>query len=158
MIMYIVGDATKPVCDTPGNIRIIPHICNSIGVWGAGFVKAISKKWPEAEREYRQLDEYKLGSVQFVKVDNNTIIANMIAQEGVGLANGPPIRYESLAKTLAKVDRLAHLLSDKYYVSIHMPKIGTGLAGGKWELIEPLLQSHLHFDTYVYILESEINA
>jgi hypothetical protein len=27
--------------------------------------------------------------------------------------------------------------------SVHMPRIGCGLAGGKWEKIEPIIQKHL---------------
>jgi hypothetical protein len=38
---------------------------------------------------------------------------------------------------------------------IHMPRIGCGLAGGKWDQIEPLLEEHLAragFDVRVYDL------
>ncbi len=27
--------------------------------------------------------------------------------------------------------------------SVHMPRIGCGLAGGKWEVVEPLIEEHL---------------
>jgi hypothetical protein len=40
-IQYIAGDATAPIGD--GN-KIIAHVCNDIGAWGAGFVLAISKR------------------------------------------------------------------------------------------------------------------
>jgi O-acetyl-ADP-ribose deacetylase (regulator of RNase III) len=50
-ISYIKGDATNPAGQ--GN-KIIVHICNDIGGWGKGFVMAISKRWKEPERKYRE--------------------------------------------------------------------------------------------------------
>ena len=37
--------------------------------------------------------------------------------------------------------------------SVHMPRIGCGLAGGKWEKIEPIIEAELvtkGVDVYVY--------
>ena len=39
--------------------------------------------------------------------------------------------------------------------SVHMPRIGCGLAGGNWDQIEPLLEEHLAmagFDVRMYDL------
>ena len=94
MIHYCIGDAVYPNCT--GNI-IIPHICNDIGGWGAGFVLAISKRWKLPEQKYyewyKSNNNFRLGEVQFVKVEDNIIIANMIAQKDIIPKNGtPPIR------------------------------------------------------------------
>ena len=48
----------------------------------------------------------------------------------------PPVRYEAIEKCLATVDDKAKELS----ASIHMPRIGCGLAGGNWDAIEPLIE------------------
>jgi len=120
---------------------------------------ALSKKWLEPEAKYRQLQDYKLGTTQFVKVDDNIIVANMIAQEGTGYKNGPPIRYDALRQALALVNNCAEKIKNLgHTVSIHMPKIGSGLAGGKWPIIEQIIMEELNSDVYVYILESEYNA
>lgn len=50
MINYVTGDATKPQGD---GIKIIAHICNNRKGWGKGFVLAISRRWAEPERIYR---------------------------------------------------------------------------------------------------------
>ena len=50
-INYLKGDATVPAGDGP---KVIVHICNDVGAWGKGFVLAISKRWPTAERDYRK--------------------------------------------------------------------------------------------------------
>ncbi len=46
----IKGDATSP--QAKGR-KVIAHICNDLGGWGKGFVLAISRRWPEPERDYR---------------------------------------------------------------------------------------------------------
>ena len=78
-ITYTKGDATRPA--GAGN-KIIVHICNDIGGWGKGFVMAVSKRWLEPEQQYRQWHQSKqnfaLGEVQFVQVDLDTWVANMI--------------------------------------------------------------------------------
>jgi len=141
-IQYTKGDATNPVAE--GN-KIIVHICNDVGGWGKGFVMAISNKWKEPEQEYR--DWYKsnkhfaLGEVQFVKVNNDTWVANMIAQRDTrnDKDGNPPIRYKAVLDALKKVGAFAN----ENNASVHMPRIGCGLAGGTWDKIEPLISETL---------------
>jgi O-acetyl-ADP-ribose deacetylase (regulator of RNase III) len=64
----------------------------------------------------------------------------MIGQHGLRNAGGePPIRYDAVGKCLAKVAAKAKELG----ASVHMPRIGCGLAGGRWEVIEPLIVQSL---------------
>lgn len=141
-IRYVKGDATNPA--SKGN-KIIVHICNDIGAWGKGFVLALSAKWQEPEKEYK--DWFKsqkylaLGEVQFVRVADDIWVANLIGQRDIrknqqGL---PPIRYEAVAEGLKKVGEYAKEIQ----ASIHMPKIGCGLAGGRWAKMEPLVARNL---------------
>ncbi|MCR6639504.1 MAG: macro domain-containing protein [Sporocytophaga sp.] len=141
-IEYTKGDATRPV--GTGN-KIIVHVCNDIGGWGKGFVMAISKKWKSPETEYRKWhqskDKFELGEVQFVQVENDIWVGNMIGQRNIkpNLKGIPPIRYEAVKECLSKVGEFA--LTNN--ASVHMPRIGCGLAGGKWEDIEPLIREEL---------------
>jgi O-acetyl-ADP-ribose deacetylase (regulator of RNase III) len=77
-INYIKGDATAP---THSGNKIIVHICNDIGGWGKGFVMAISKRWKEPELQYRawykSQENFDLGQVQFVQVEENLWVANL---------------------------------------------------------------------------------
>jgi O-acetyl-ADP-ribose deacetylase (regulator of RNase III) len=142
-ITYLKGDATCP--QAKGN-RIIAHVCNDVGGWGKGFVLAISRRWPEPEAEYRKWyasgkdGGFALGETQFVQVEPYVWVANMVAQRGIKTgSSGPPIRYEAVAACLEKVAEKAVELS----ASVHMPRIGCGLAGGDWSRIEPLIEEHL---------------
>lgn len=143
MIEYVTGDATCP--KTNGN-KIIAHICNDNGGWGKGFVVAISKKWKEPEVAYRQWYKdhlgggFTLGEIQIVKVEKDLFVANMIAQHGYKSKNNPvPLNYDALDDCLAKLGAE----SLKLNASVHMPRIGCGLAGGTWEEISPLIARHL---------------
>ncbi len=142
-IHYLEGDATSP--QAKGH-KVIAHVCNDIGGWGKGFVLAISKRWPEPEREYRRWhreragNDFGLGAVQLVEVDEYVTVANMVGQRGIKTgSNGPPVRYEAIESCLAKVAEHAAALP----ASVHMPRIGCGLAGGTWSKVEPLIERTL---------------
>ncbi|WP_417367927.1 Appr-1-p processing protein [Flavobacterium beibuense] len=141
-INYIKGDATNP--QDEGN-RIIVHICNDIGGWGKGFVMAVSKRWPEPEKQYREWhksgENFNLGETQFVQANENTWVANIIGQHKINKdeSGNPPIRYEAVLSGLEKTGAFAQQIN----ASVHMPRIGCGLAGGTWDKIEPLIISAL---------------
>lgn len=140
-IQYTTGDATNP--STPGP-KVIAHICNDIGGWGKGFVLAISKRWRAPEIQYREWfagrdsNDFALGGVQFVEVDATLWVANMIGQHKIKRGNDgvPPIRYDAVRSCLGS---LAQFASERG-ATVHMPRIGCGLAGGTWNAIEPLIE------------------
>jgi len=136
-IKYIKGDATQPIGD---GRKLLIHCCNTVGGWGSGFVVAISQKWKEPEVQYRKWSKghvkglkFELGAVQFVKVEKDIVIGNMIGQEGIkSKDNVAPIRYPAIIKCLEKVKDAA--LKNK--ASVHAPKFGSDRAGGNWDIIE----------------------
>lgn len=164
-ICYIEnGDAVYP--QYHGN-KLICHICNDIGAWGKGFVLAVSKRWDNPEKEYKKwannkFDEenksqFQLGNNQYVKVEPDITVVNMVAQRGIfpiydttTKQQIPPIRYDALRACLNKVAGKA-LTTD---ASVHLPKIGTGLAGGDWDVIEKIITECLvdkKIKTFVYL-------
>ena len=142
-IRYTTGDATAPQTDGEA---IVCHVCNDIGGWGRGFVLALSAKWEAPEAGFREWhrhrneNDYGLGAVLFVPVEESLWVANMVAQRDiVSGPEGPPIRYEAVDTCIQKVAAFA---ADRG-ASVHMPRIGCGLAGGSWDRIEPILVKHL---------------
>ena len=156
---YRIGDATQPY--GVGN-KVLVHVCNDVGAWGKGFVYAISKRWKEPEKQYRQWSKgdidipFQLGNVGYVQVEADLWVANLIGQHGrslpsspslrsrTGYAKGriagiPPIRYDAIRDGLENVAVFAPEKS----ASVHMPRIGAGLAGGKWETIEQIIKETL---------------
>lgn len=146
-INYVIGDATAPQGEGK---KIICHICNDIGAWGAGFVLALSNKWRYPEDFYRARQNYTLGDVDILSVEDNTYVANMIAQHGVRRdSNGvAPIRYEALTAALVKLNKRAKSMN----ASLHMPRIGSGLAGGDWKTIERIIETIVQVPVTVYDL------
>jgi O-acetyl-ADP-ribose deacetylase (regulator of RNase III) len=143
-IDYVRGDATCPQAKGP---KIVAHVCNDRGGWGKGFVVAVSRRWPEPEKAYRRWhreragNDFGLGAVQLVQVRADTWVANMIGQHGTRTARstGAPVRYEAIDECLRRLAGPAAELG----ASVHLPRIGCGLAGGRWELIEPLIATRL---------------
>ncbi|MDH2392847.1 macro domain-containing protein [Streptomyces sp. HNM0663] len=143
-ISYLRGDATAP---HGAGVKIIAHVCNDAGRWGRGFVLALSRRWPEPEAAFRRWHReradsgFGLGAVQLVQVAPYTWVANMVGQHGIRIGRtGPdPVRYEAIDAALAALGDKALELG----ASVHMPRIGCGLAGGTWERVEPLIAERL---------------
>ena len=144
-IHYLMGDATAP--QTEG-MKIIAHVSNDEGGWGKGFVVEISRRWKSPEREFRawakarETNDFGLGATQFVQCAPEIWVANMVGQHGIRRKGdkGPmPVRYEAIEQCLGDVAAKAGELN----ASVHMPRIGCGLAGGTWENIEPLIIAQL---------------
>ncbi len=96
MIKTETGDATSPRPNGKG--VIIAHICNTLGMWGAGFVKAVDKisrspqsaysglAYDHGSREqhgrYVTRANIPIGTLQFVEALPNLWVANMVVQKG----------------------------------------------------------------------------
>jgi O-acetyl-ADP-ribose deacetylase (regulator of RNase III) len=165
-VLHIKGDATTPI---DAGTRVIVHVVNDAGQWGKGFVVDLSERWKEPEEYY--LDQHKrarwkkaefeLGLVQWICIepgDYGIFVVNMIAQHGLRSSQNPvPLRYDELEKCLDQVAAGARGLMegmDERTVSVHMPKIGSGLAGGEWARIERIVDE-VFWDLPVYIYTKE---
>ncbi len=143
-IRYVTGDATAPLGTGP---RVLVHVCNDVGKWGKGFVLAISRRWKLPEQRFKAWyrgetgQSFALGEVQFVEVERALWVANLVGQRGLISKHGgePAIRYEAVRVGLAKVRAYAIAKG----ASVHMPRIGCGLAGGRWEELEPIIEIEL---------------
>jgi len=140
-IKYVNGDAAAPLA---GNgAAIIAHVCNDVGGWGRGFVLALSQRWQEPERSYRQwyrersANDFDLGAVQLVLVEPGLWVANIIGQHDIRATDeGPPVRYWAIEAGLADLADEA----DAMGAIVHMPRIGCGLAGGEWPTVEAIIK------------------
>ncbi len=98
----------------------------------------------------RSGDGFSLGMVQLVHVDKDLSVANMLAQHGyVSAANPVAVRYDAVDDLRKLAGRL------ESGTTVQMPRIGCGLAGGRWEKVEPILEERListGFEVRVYDL------
>lgn len=158
LVTYRKGDATLP----PERPAIVAHVCNDKGGWGSGFVRAVSDRFgPKPEACYRawasgfyggDSPPFELGEVQFVPVefdaagDYAVLVANMLAQAGYCSPSNPTaVRYPELECCLSMVSDQAVEMR----CAVHVPRIGCGLGGGDWNVVEGILLG-LEADVVVY--------
>jgi len=154
MIQYIKGDATYPKY---GGNKIIVHVCNDVGKWGSGFVLALSKRWLKPKDEYMKWyssqQDFKLGNCQIVKVSDDIYVANLIGQHKTVTkydVNYIPIRYDAIETGL----KLVKIKAQELNASIHMPRIGCGLAKGNWNTISDIIERTFdENNTQVYVYD-----
>lgn len=153
MITYLTGDASNPIGERP---CIITHVVNNVPAWGAGFVMAVSKRYPVDRSLYMDwvrgwgpfTEPAVFGGILPLEHDDGVTDVLLLAQNNIGrMRDGIPLDYDALASALAK---LAEYGPDQ---PIHMPRIGCGLAGGTWDRVGPMVDDILrHRAVYVYDL------
>lgn len=148
-IEYIIGDALEHPARLEQN-RVIAHVCNDYGLWGAGFVTAISKmSWcPETVyKAYNHGAGLRLGDIQVVYIRPRLWVVNMIAQD---MGAQPRVKYVPLQECLMKLERFMFEIGEK--TELHIPRIGCGLGGGDWDQVRALLDLEIQGDVFVYDL------
>jgi hypothetical protein len=144
-------------------ILLVPHVCNNIGGWGAGFVVPLGEFFPLSMSSYLNWhligldlssgDKFELGCVGFVPVSMNIVVCNMIAQSGVrSKENRHPLDYKYLSDCMAVVSKKInlYLLAGKK-VEIHCPKFGCGLAGGSWDKVSSMIEEYWCGSSTVFV-------
>jgi len=141
-VNFLRGNALEP---RGTGTRIIAQIVNDkTPNWGAGFARAVRDKYPLAQRDFKEWaasnpESFKLGNIHASVASNELYIVSMVAQHGYGESTKPRIRYAALRECLYQLKEIA---LDRG-AQVHMPRIGTGYAGGNWgyilELIDEIL-------------------
>lgn len=130
-IKFIKGDLLASGAD------IIAHGCNCVGGFGSGVAGQIAQRYPHIKKAYIHkfnTEGWELGDVQFVRIGHSEkSIANCATQKEYYPRDRVHADYESIEKCMNIVKELA---GDK---TIAIPKIGCGLAGGDWEVVEKIL-------------------
>jgi O-acetyl-ADP-ribose deacetylase (regulator of RNase III) len=73
---------------------------------------------------------------------------NLIGQHGTVSDREHPVRYDAIYDGLSKLAERVR----KDGGSIHMPRMGAGLAGGSWPVIEALIEETCH-DIQVFVYD-----
>ena len=141
-IEYVLGDATQPRGAGP---HVVAHVVNDrTPNWGGPFARAVRDRWPRAQQDFREWVEddrsrLSLGATRVCDVTDDTCVFTMISQKGYGPSRGPRIRYVALETCLRSLSGEAR----RRNASVHMPAIGCGEAGGRWEVVQELIDNAL---------------
>lgn len=151
MINYIIGDLTD---QKENENQVIIHCVNNLGIMGSGVALALYTKWSKVKEKYlkwyNSKKDFELGSIQWVRVGELLWVVNLIGQNGIrGPNNLIPIRYTAIIEGFEKIKKD----TDSHIHSIHLPRIGCGLAGGDWRVMEPIIEEVFKdYDVYIYDL------
>lgn len=140
-IEYKEWDATEPIVSYK---CVIAHVVNDIGAWGKGFVLALEREWPSSQEHYKLWMESKppMGDVSYYELTREAHLFHLLAQKGLRTKVNPvPIDYEALRQALDKMHGLLGGLHNTF--TIQMPRIGCGLAGGDWAVVEQIIIDEL---------------
>ncbi len=146
MIIYRTGDLLQADED------VIAHGCNCVGGFGSGVAGQIAKKWPVVKNHYLyKYDRYgwTLGEIQPVTMPFTGYTVVNCATQQFYLPRG--IRhadYDAIEKAMLSLKEYA--IENNF--SIAIPKIGAGLAGGDWNVIEKILEK-IFFDYDITVYE-----
>ena len=146
-IQYITGDLFSS-----NETRLI-HSVNARGIMGGGLALIIKNRFPKVFQEYRKIYEttgLKLGEIYPVEVDGKVII-NAVMQDGFG-THQRQTDYDAVLSGFRKVEEQFP------NQTIIMGRIGSGLGGGDWKIIENIIETAcVTVQPVVYTLPSELH-
>lgn len=133
MIRYVQGDllgATQ---------KVIVHGCNNKGVMGSGVAKQIRDRWPNVYEVYalkHKVFGLDLGDIIPVATLDGHVVVNAVTQDGFGRDGRQYASY-------AGIERCFSIINDRVdsweVTEVAMPRIGAGLGGGDWSVIEEII-------------------
>lgn len=139
----------------------IAHGVNALGVMGAGIAKQIAVKYPDSELKYREYcykDPTPMGKALATSEKSGEkvvrILFHMFTQEQVGRTKRQ-VDYGALARAFNTVNdslKTMHGIDQEIArkeegnaelilppPTLAIPKIGAGLGGGSWPIIEEII-------------------
>jgi len=141
-LRFVRGDALDPKGTEP---KLLVQVVNDQAqIWGGGFAKQARRRWPQAQADFRRWAydrrNLKLGKIHWVGLREDLTLVSLVSQHGLGRPkSGPRLRYGALFAALEEVSKLAR----ERGASVHMPRIGTGEAGGSWNIIQGIIEETL---------------
>lgn len=134
-----------------GEFEVIGHGCNTFLAMGSGIAPQIARAFPAAEEADNQTlrgDVNKLGNFTYAEcmTDDKQLlyVVNIYSQYKPG-SPGPgrydiPLDYDALVLALRKIN---FMMVEEELQTIGLPRIGCGLAGGNWEVVQAIIQEEL---------------
>ncbi|WBQ08709.1 ImmA/IrrE family metallo-endopeptidase [Kribbella sp. CA-293567] len=130
---------------------VVAHVVSDgARAWGnRGVAAALKRRFPDAAAAFRAWtiaspENLGLGHVHVVDTasasgEPSVGVASMVVQRGYGPSASPRLSYVALAQALEEVARVAANRG----AEVHIPRIGAGQAGGRWDLIQATIERTL---------------
>lgn len=144
-IEYVVGDLLS--CTQP----VLVHGCNNQGVMGSGVARQIRAKWPHVYEVYHKFDVdhgLELGDVIPAVAEEDLIVLNAITQDGFGRDGAVYVKYDAITTCFRTINVY---MQHHGFLELALPRIGAGLGGGDWKIIEEIInQTAENYTPVVY--------
>lgn len=132
------------------NFQAFAHGCNCQNVMGAGVARLVRSFLPEAWKADLATvkgDRTKLGTAGIVELPGGKLVGNLYTQYDY---RGPRLRvdYEAVCTALAA---FAAAMTARGLDDLVIPKIGAGLAGGDWSIIEGIVRESVPDNIHVTV-------
>jgi ADP-ribose 1''-phosphate phosphatase len=135
MITYKKGDVLS---EAPKD-GILVHSCNCRGVWGGGIAVQIKDKWPDAFAKYKFICDSNIAIPgEYLILAGEPHILCLLTSNGYGKFKDT--REVILENTKKSLNSFMERYKD-YPLSLHSPKINSGLFGVPWELTEKVIDN-----------------
>ncbi|MDQ2880379.1 MAG: ImmA/IrrE family metallo-endopeptidase [Actinomycetota bacterium] len=144
-IVFVTADIAAAKADGP---LLIAHVVSdSARSWSRrGVAAALARRYPSAASAFHSWaladpTHLQLGAVHSVPVTGtpDVTVVSMVAQRGYGPSATPRLSYTALADALSLITSIAI----EHGAEVHVPRIGAGQAGGRWDLIEGAVERTL---------------
>lgn len=135
----------------------IVHGCNAQGVMGSGVALAVKRKYPGAFESYIQECEtfgLKLGSSYPWCQSDELVIWNAITQEGFG-ASTRNCSYDAIQSCFEQINETLSQAPSNF-CELHIPFIGAGLGGGRWNIIRAIIEDTVQFPVTVWSIDGKM--
>ena len=119
--------------------EVIVHGCNCFNTMGSGIAKQIKENFKEAyiaDQKTKKGDVLKLGTCSYA-FDRGIYVINAYTQYRYG-NNQRYVEYSAVLNCMKWISDHFNAL-----YKIGMPKIGSGLAGGDWNIIQDIIEEIL---------------
>ena len=149
MIHYINANLLDSDCN------FICHQVNCQGRMGSGIAKQIRDRWSEVYTNYiRIATTHMLGKVQILYIEDANIprqcVVNMFSQENYGYDGARYTSYDAFWNCL---NELKNQIPKGATIAFPY-KIGCGLGGANWEIIEKMIDIVFKdYGVFIYKLE-----
>ena len=120
------------------------HQVNCKKVAGSGLAAQFRKRVPRWFDTYKRT-EAQLGDIGLFRVNDNVIV-NLYGQDGFGY-NRQYTDYEAVGKGLIQLSEMLEPGTKVYFPY----KMGAGLGGGNWELIQSIIEAALQDQEIIYV-------
>lgn len=149
MIHYINADLLDSDCN------FICHQVNCMGKMGSGIAKQIRARWPEVYENYSRVVDFDMfGKAQILYIEDANIprqcVVNLFAQQTYGYDDN---RYTSYDAFWMCLNDLRLQIPEGSTIAFPY-KIGCGLGGANWEVIEKMIDVVFKdYGVFIYKLE-----